>query len=999
MTGLSLTPLETLPVFDEALRTKLANYWITSVEEFHGVVRSANRKHGSGRKALAVTLGIDEARVALLADAARNALPMDTPFDLTVEMEFGSGLLFDESEAFDEGSFAAVTIDLPDHVDPLTSLKGIPGAQQQGRRNTCVAFTLAAMVQILSGDPTDLSEQFLYYLCKEQDGLGDVGTDPNLALQLLQEKGICTETTWKYVPEPSATQPGGPTPPAIAYDEAKRRRITGFTRLPTGSLGVTQIQAQLAQNKPVLIGMPIYEHWSSSTQGNLLGRLRAPLDGENLLGGHAMCVVGYRTDASAPGGGYFIVRNSWGSDWAKDNLDGPGYCHMPYLLVSKYNKVAYVVEGVTIAQAVQPTAPAAIAKPVAAGKVQRNARPAARLGSAGVAGDNLMAIYADLLTLKDQVADLTERLQMILGVSPPIDVEPEEVESLVQPVEPAAPPANVVATPAPTPEIVPYTAPLVFISTGASEPSEDISPNGIDGVSGELLLKIDSASAARLARGQTPESAEMRQLYRDKEADELAKQKAKQEQAEDPSNFLTVGDVDPNKIEEARWAVVVSAAESVDVLKALWPLIDHRMRQMGFAKRDFDFVSGDTNCGVWYNRHTEGGTKTLANAWLSVPPVLILQPGESVNKWLARHGTSQAPVDPTKGVPFYLLLLGRPGPLDASDQAYIPLHFQYELDIFWGVGRLIFSDQHGRHRLDDYKAYANQVVNWEQRVADSDKYLNKTFGFFGTRHEDDNSTIRSADKLVAPLIDWSTNSKYAKALGFGRTTYLNKDATRDNLGRLLSSRPALLFTASHGVGLPLSDPARLVLNQGSLVTADFTFGSIKRDHWLSGEDLDALNPNLEGMIACLFACYGVGCPQKDEFIFDDKKRHQQIAPFPFVAQLPQRMLARGALAVLGHVERAWTYSFSSTEGADAQIQPFQDVFSRLLNAWSVGSATDQFNVIQGARSLTLTQALEEQKYGDGGAAITDVQISKLWMARNDARNYALLGDPAVKLGT
>jgi hypothetical protein len=229
--------------------------------------------------------------------------------------------------------------------------------------------------------------------------------------------------------------------------------------------------------------------------------------------------------------------------------------------------------------------------------------------------------------------------------------------------------------------------------------------------------------------------------------------------------------------------------------------------------------------------------------------------------------------------------------------------------------------------------------------------------------------------------------------------YLGDDATRSNLEGLLSAStpPALLFTASHGVGLPLNDPALLVRNQGALVTADFEFGKIKREHWLAGEDLDGMaNANLEGMIAILFACYGAGCPQKDEFVFDKTTPRRQIAPFPFIAQLPQRMLAKGALAVMGHVERAWTYSFGN-ENVKSQTQPFEDVLGRLLEGMPAGSATDQFNMIQGARSLTLADALEELSFMQGDEIPDPLHLARLWMARNDARNYALLGDPAVKL--
>jgi hypothetical protein len=99
------------------------------------------------------------------------------------------------------------------------------------------------------------------------------------------------------------------------------------------------------------------------------------------------------------------------------------------------------------------------------------------------------------------------------------------------------------------------------------------------------------------------------------------------------------------------------------------------------------------------------------------------------------------------------------------------------------------------------------------------------------------------------------------------------------------------------------------------------------------------------------------------------------------------------LAVLGHVERAWTYSFSEGS-AKAQSQPFEDVIGRLMLGKRAGDATDQFNIIQGARSMTLTEELENIKFGK---QVPPAELARLWMARNDARNYALLGDPAVKL--
>jgi hypothetical protein len=41
-------------------------------------------------------------------------------------------------------------------------------------------------------------------------------------------------------------------------------------------------------------------------------------------GGHAVLVVGYADDASSPGGGYFIVKNSWGTGWGEPYGSDPG---------------------------------------------------------------------------------------------------------------------------------------------------------------------------------------------------------------------------------------------------------------------------------------------------------------------------------------------------------------------------------------------------------------------------------------------------------------------------------------------------------------------------------------------------------------------------------------------------------------------------------------------------------------------------------------------------
>jgi hypothetical protein len=53
--------------------------------------------------------------------------------------------------------------------------------------------------------------------------------------------------------------------------------------------------------------------------------------------GHAVCLIGYQDNAQYPGGGYFIVRNSWGLDWASQSPYGPGYGTIPYQYIASEN--------------------------------------------------------------------------------------------------------------------------------------------------------------------------------------------------------------------------------------------------------------------------------------------------------------------------------------------------------------------------------------------------------------------------------------------------------------------------------------------------------------------------------------------------------------------------------------------------------------------------------------------------------------------------------------
>jgi C1A family cysteine protease len=54
-----------------------------------------------------------------------------------------------------------------------------------------------------------------------------------------------------------------------------------------------------------------------------------------------MCMVGYEDDPTVPGGGYFIIRNSWATTWASKSAVAPGYARLPYAYMQQYASAAH----------------------------------------------------------------------------------------------------------------------------------------------------------------------------------------------------------------------------------------------------------------------------------------------------------------------------------------------------------------------------------------------------------------------------------------------------------------------------------------------------------------------------------------------------------------------------------------------------------------------------------------------------------------------------------
>ncbi|MEF3273195.1 MAG: hypothetical protein K6356_02175 [Chloroflexus sp.] len=355
------------------------------------------------------------------------------------------------------------------------------------------------------------------------------------------------------------------------------------------------------------------------------------------------------------------------------------------------------------------------------------------------------------------------------------------------------------------------------------------------------------------------------------------------------------------------------------------------------------------------------------------------RPDESKTAFLRRQGAATSgPVDPDR-FPYYLLLVASP--------TEIPFRFQYQLDVQYAVGRIYFDT------LAEYAAYARSVVQAER----DGSFLPRRVVFAGVQNPDDVATSWSLHGLIQPLTaeltshpqrgDWSVAAIPGLA------------ATKERLWQLLHHEPpALLFTASHGVEFESSDPRQLA-HQGAVLCADWPGPQAWRNRplpsqfYLAGDDI-ASDAVLTGTMIFQFACFGAGCPREDDFPHVRGIR-SAIAPQAFVAGLPRRLLALprgGALAFIGHVERAWTFSFSDTHGGK-QIETFSSTLRRLLFA-GAPVALEFFNERYAELATVLTEDIENARWGQ---ALDPVELATRWTEHNDMRSYIIIGDPAIRL--
>lgn len=382
---------------------------------------------------------------------------------------------------------------------------------------------------------------------------------------------------------------------------------------------------------------------------------------------------------------------------------------------------------------------------------------------------------------------------------------------------------------------------------------------------------------------------------------------------------------------------------------------------------------------------------------------IFVRPGMSESEtqvW--RKTTFESSVSDPEDLPRYQLILG--------DLDGVSLAFQQVMGGDAYVGRLALDPLPGRDDpFEAYQAYVDKLLRWERQPSAAARGR----ALFHTVHDGTPSTAVGFRSLVKPGLAqvgaWMDEGKLAadQVMSVGDRAIPDPQELLDIAAQ---DRPGVLFSLSHGEGAPRagwSSPAEQRLGQGAL-----SFGSEGR---LRGEDI-AARPFLPGGLWFMLACFGAGTPQASAYypwlakLKDEGRYRGKLEPLlaglppadgaGFIASLPKAALAseQGPLAVIGHVDLAWTYAFRDLDTGRALNRParFMQLVRSALRQDRFGIAYRWLLRFMGRVNDEITGVYQESA-GAGLDVETHRRLGHLWMLRNDLAGYVLLGDPAARL--
>jgi len=236
------------------------------------------------------------------------------------------------------------TQELPSEVD-YTPL--LPSIYNQGEIGSCQSHAICAIVSYIHHNDFDPARLFAYYNVRKLEGTinEDAGGTLRGTCKSVAQYGVCDTKYWPYDVNKIFDEP-----PKEAYANATSDEIYSYYRIDS----INELKSSLANGHLPLIGVTVTESFESE-RCMKTGIIPAP-DGE-VLGGHALVIVGYHDDVENTfsfkkvikkfksifsnnnmKSGYFIIRNSWGTEVGQN-----GYFKISYVNLMKILQDAWVI--------------------------------------------------------------------------------------------------------------------------------------------------------------------------------------------------------------------------------------------------------------------------------------------------------------------------------------------------------------------------------------------------------------------------------------------------------------------------------------------------------------------------------------------------------------------------------------------------------------------------------------------------------------------------------
>jgi hypothetical protein len=423
-------------------------------------------------------------------------------------------------------------------------------------------------------------------------------------------------------------------------------------------------------------------------------------------------------------------------------------------------------------------------------------------------------------------------------------------------------------------------------------------------------------------------------------------------------NYLDPGG-DPASLRDQGWGVIAPIGEAGDRLLALVrPLLERRAADQERDKVPVYRVQPDL-------------TAAAATAWIG---------GRLVGNELFDQ------------VPGYLLVLGRP------DE--VSFELQQELGVRFCVGRLGFDDDAG------YEAYVAKLLAAERAPPRLPRAV------YFTARDGTPATELGRRLLMQPCLADAEQQRAAGRFDIAELVAIEDDDPGRAADRLLAAAAGagVMFSCSHGAGAPpegWSSPERRAALQGAPC-----LGGGRR---LEAAEV-ARTPFVPGGVWLMFACFGAGTPRTSAYrhwlarLAEVGDHSGDLGPVlaslprdgepAFLAALPQAALANpdGPLAVIGHLDLAWSYGFCDLDkmSRGERHRRFHELVGMLVRGSRVGLS------LGGSLMRARSQIHDEIVVAaDQAAAASDadprLRFGHRWMVRQDLAGYIALGDPAARL--